>query len=99
MFIIIRLWDNLDDEQIISSLKDHLRNEIIEDINECAYKIATSAKNYSSKMNYLSPFAKKAQELKKYNYIGGKKDDITVIVAQIVMNSQHHSKFSNKIYL
>ncbi len=50
-------------------------------------------------MNYLSPFAKKAQEIKKYNYIGGKKDDITVIVAQIEMLSQNNLKFSNKIWL
>lgn len=34
--------------------------------------------------NYLSPFAKRARELPKYKYyIGGKSDDITVIVAEI----------------
>ncbi len=39
----------------------------------------------------MSPFAKGAREY-YYDYIGGKPDDITVIVAQVILGTKHDSQ-------
>ena len=44
--------------------------------------IAKEAERYSYLQHYMSPFAESARA-HNYHYIGGKPDDITVIVAQV----------------
>jgi hypothetical protein len=51
-----------------------------------AKDLVDEAFDKSNDKNYFSPFAKKAQENKKF-YIGGKPDDITVIVAYVSINN------------
>jgi len=50
--------------------------------------IARSAYELGKKKDYLSPFAKEARKTKgRYNYIGGKHDDITVVVARVRLSA------------
>ena len=53
--------------------------------------IATEAEKYSLQQHYMSPFAKGARE-QYYDYMGGKPDDITVIVAQVVLAKNENNK-------
>ena len=76
------MWDNLYNEQIITILHNHLSDGKIQNTDICAMEIALIAEQYSNDKNYFSPFAKKAQ-IQNQRHIGGKKDDITVIVAQV----------------
>jgi protein phosphatase PTC7 len=48
----------------------------------------------SNDKNYFSPFAKKAQDNKRY-YLGGKPDDITIIVAQVTLTSNENTCSEN----
>lgn len=52
-----------------------------------AEMIAKEAEKYSHNQNYTSPFAKGARE-QFYDYRGGKPDDVTVIVAQVILADQ-----------
>jgi len=89
------LWDNLYVEQIVFILKKYyeiemkeLNNEKIEKKSEVfIYKpknlseiITNTAENVSLDSNYKSPFSVRSKGV----YLGGKHDDITVIVAQII---------------
>jgi len=47
--------------------------------------IAKEAEKFSYNQGYISPFAKSARE-NFFDYAGGKPDDITVIVAQIILS-------------
>ena len=66
-----------------------------------AEKIAKLAEEKSREINYESPFTKKAKEYGYFNFKGGKKDDITVIVSQILMDEDNedydYNKFKNKM--
>lgn len=53
---------------------------------EASTCIARTSEMMSYKKDYDSPFAKNARECGK-NHPGGKKDDITVVVAQVVIHS------------
>ena len=81
------LWDNLYDADIEKYLTAFLSND--EQINKpeiIAKLIAQQAEKMSQKMEYESPFTREA---KKHGlvYMGGKPDDITVVVAQIIENN------------
>ncbi len=56
---------------------------MINNVGAVAECLAKKAEQLSYKHDYLSPFAKGAREA-NIPYIGGKEDDITVIVAQVV---------------
>jgi hypothetical protein len=75
------LWDNLYDDIIVDILN---RGTAIRP-EELAQVLVEEAYEKSQDKTYLSPFAKKAQENKK-PYLGGKPDDITVIVALVTNN-------------
>jgi hypothetical protein len=53
---------------------------------ELAKELVEEAYEKSNNKNYFSPFAKKAQENKKF-YLGGKPDDITIIVAFVTLTN------------
>lgn len=53
--------------------------------------IAKEAEKFSYLSNYVSPFAESARA-HNYDYIGGKPDDITVIVAQIQLDKSQSPK-------
>jgi protein phosphatase PTC7 len=71
------VFDNVYDADMEPCILDNKTPESRADcIGEKAYKMSHDRK-------YFSPFAKGAKEAGKY-YIGGKKDDITVVVAEII---------------
>ena len=81
------LWDNLENDQIISIVNKNSTGGQINSIEYLAEKLTFEAEKYSLDKTYLSPFAKKKninQNTSSKN-IGGKQDDITVVVAQIEM--------------
>jgi protein phosphatase PTC7 len=75
------LWDNLFNVKIIDLIRPFIRDrDDILDPSLVAEIIAKEAERYSNSQNYLSPFGKCARE-NFYDYVGGKPDDITVIIA------------------
>ena len=93
------LWDNLDDNQIIKQIhichgsgeqehKMKKEGEVnasyphVDETLEMAKCIAHSAHFFSMQKGYESPFAKGAAKEGKL-YMGGKEDDITVMVSKI----------------
>ena len=77
------LWDNLDTHQIITVIEKFISTDgKIRNTKRLAEEIALEAEKKSNEKTYMSPFAKKALS-HGYKYVGGKPDDITVIVAQL----------------
>lgn len=79
------LFDNLYDIKIIELMRPFLRDrDDIIDPSLVAEIIAKEAEKFSYNQGYISPFAKSARD-HFFDYAGGKPDDITVIVAQVVL--------------
>ena len=53
----------------------------------CANSIALIARKLSQDESFLSPFAKNARSNGFANVVGGKEDDVTVILAAVSLNS------------
>ena len=82
------LFDNLFDVKIIELVRPFIRDrDEILDPTLVAEIIAKEAEKKSNIGSYMSPFAKGARE-QFYDYIGGKPDDITVIVAQVMLKDK-----------
>lgn len=77
------LWDNLFENQIVNIIQPFygISNKIL-DLNVVAELIGETCERYSLDQRYKSPFSQRSKGL----YLGGKPDDITIIVAQIVKN-------------
>lgn len=76
------LWDNLHRSKIVDIVKPYfIKNNgcIKDDANIIAEIIAKEAEKHSLLQHYMSPFAENARAY-NYEYIGGKPDDITVVV-------------------
>ena len=56
----------------------------MEDMKRVVTQLVERALVYSNDMTYLSPFAKKGSEALSWSYMGGKKDDITVLLGAVV---------------
>ena len=89
------VFDNLYDTDIISQCiqpKINLVSGNIDDIQDTATCISTLAEVTSYKKDFESPFTKsarrhnKTEEQIQEKYLGGKEDDITVIVAQVKLH-------------
>jgi len=76
------LWDNVENE-IIKEIIGNNQRETQAELDIIARKIATVAHENSMDTKKFSPFAAKAWD-KGYALTGGKLDDITVIVAQVM---------------
>ena len=95
------LWDNLNNDQILTIMKKYyeIQAEEVkkENINisttlllhpkKASEIITYTAEHVSLDQNYKSPFSIRSKGL----YLGGKHDDITVIVAQVI--NKHTPKF------
>jgi protein phosphatase PTC7 len=80
------LWDNMEVEDLLKEI-NYLSakfNTLNIDTNYLSKIISQRAEELSRDVNHYSPFARKAIENKYRNFSGGKPDDITVIVAQIL---------------
>ncbi len=77
------LWDNIFEDQILSVIKPFYQADYkIKDLNIVANLLAELTEKLSLSPKYKSPFSVKSRGL----YLGGKSDDITIIIAQIVPN-------------
>jgi protein phosphatase PTC7 len=77
------LWDNLYDIQILNIIKPFFNlNSKLQDPTTVAEMIGQTCERISRDERYKSPFCMRSGGI----YLGGKPDDITVIVAQIVRN-------------
>ena len=75
------LWDNLYTFKIIELIRPFIRgSDNLDDPELISEIISTEAERMSKEKGYLSPFAKNAHKY-HYDYMGGKQDDITVMVA------------------
>lgn len=75
------LWDNMFENQILQIIKPYYEHsDTLTNLNSIAKRIAENCEKISNNTRYKSPFSQRSGGL----YIGGKPDDITVIVAQIV---------------
>jgi protein phosphatase PTC7 len=83
------LWDNVEVNKIIECLNDFSRNSnsIQIDTTVFAKSLSIIAEDLSRDKNHYSPFCKKAMEYNKSGkkYFGGKPDDITIVVAQVIL--------------
>ena len=52
-------------------------------------KIVEKTYRYSTDSSYLSPFAKIGSQVLSWEFLGGKLDDITVLLAAITDSSNH----------
>ena len=85
------LWDNVFDENVIEIVEPFLKDyDQIKDLDLVADLITKKAFELSKQENYMSPFAKGAQS-HRYHFIGGKMDDITVVIGQVVLKDQQSS--------
>jgi serine/threonine protein phosphatase PrpC len=86
------LFDNVYEEEILEILSmDVVQN----DTQAMAQEIALAASRLAHQQNRMSPFAKGAQLANLY-YMGGKVDDITVIVSKVVPNNEEEAKLSKE---
>jgi len=77
------LWDNLFEHQIMQIIKPFYEmSERIIDLQILAELIGETCFRYSTDSRWKSPFCKRSGGL----YLGGKPDDITIIVSQIIKN-------------
>ena len=75
------LWDNLYPSMILDLMRPFVRRG--DDLVDCdliAEIICNEAEKLSKDPGFVSPFAKKAYNYHQ-DYLGGKEDDITVVIA------------------
>lgn len=89
------LFDNLHTDQILDCIRPFLSfGDKILDPSLVAEIIARQAFDFSNNVTWDSPFAQKARS-NFFEYLGGKDDDITVIVGQIFINNKIVKEFDN----
>lgn len=93
------LWDNVEVNKIIECLNDFSRRAFSMQIDTCAFakKLSYIAEDLSRDKSYYSPFCKKAIEYNKSGkkYLGGKPDDITIVVGQIILSNKNEDDQEN----
>lgn len=79
------LWDNLNVEQVLEILPKYNEDKDTSTINTQKFSnaLAEEAERLSMNQEYMSPFALNAKKLNR-RYVGGKPDDVSVIVSQIL---------------
>ena len=82
---ILSYSDGFSDNLFEDHIRTLLEKEILDglELNSIADNLANIAKKYSVDDKYLSPFAKAASVHYVQRYLGGKPDDITVVVAKV----------------
>ncbi len=73
------LWDNLYESQILTIVRPIVESGS-SDLNQVAKAIGDVCLKYSMDRRWISPFAKRSNGY----FVGGKDDDITIVVAQII---------------
>jgi len=81
------MLDNLYVKNIKECIHPLMEKYHLSDAKQAADCLAKQSEKLGDDPSYYSPFAKSAAE-EGINYMGGKSDDITVIVAQIKSKSE-----------
>jgi len=84
------IFDNIPDSVLVKEVGSLQRGPEAPDaaeIQACANSIALIARKLSQDESFLSPFAKNARANGFSNVVGGKEDDVTVILAAVSLNS------------
>jgi len=84
------IFDNIPDSVLVKEVGSLQRGPDAPDaaeIQACANSIALIARKLSQDESFLSPFAKNARANGFANVVGGKEDDVTVILAAVSLNS------------
>lgn len=84
------IFDNIPDSVLVKEVGSLQRGPDAPDaaeIQACANSIALIARKLSQDESFLSPFAKNARANGFSNVVGGKEDDVTVILAAVSLNS------------
>jgi len=90
------LFDNLEDKQIVDTIKPFVQADPnLADVELLSEMIAELAYKFSLDEKHMSPFAKKAYEA-YYDFVGGKSDDITVVVGQVKIRGPQMSLETNE---
>eukprot|EP00824_Muranothrix_gubernata_P007277 TRINITY_DN19328_c0_g1_i2.p1 TRINITY_DN19328_c0_g1~~TRINITY_DN19328_c0_g1_i2.p1 ORF type:complete len:233 (-),score=16.94 TRINITY_DN19328_c0_g1_i2:29-727(-) len=88
------LWDNLYETSIVNVLKPFVQGDnFSEKIDQAIKNLADSAYQVAYSQNIQTPFQDKAQNA-GLNWRGGKPDDITILLGQIVFD--HHDDTSTQ---
>lgn len=84
------LWDNLEVKDILGIVNkiSQKRESVSLDTKYLAEVLSSKAEKYSRDPNHCSPFVKRAFEQGRRGIYGGKPDDITIIIAQIVQETR-----------
>lgn len=78
------LWDNLDDYMILEEIESHLKNPNDEEsVQRTAHALAARARELAFDPRYMSPFAKNARAAGIQAVMGGKPDDITILLSSV----------------
>merc|ERR1711997_350743 len=83
------IFDNIPDSVLgkeIGTLQSGTAEPDAAEIQACANSIALIARKLSQDESFLSPFAKNARASGLGNIVGGKEDDVTVILAAVSLN-------------
>jgi len=85
------IFDNIPDSVLVKEVGSLQRGRVnapdAAEIQACANSIAFIARQLSQDESFLSPFAKNARANGFSNVVGGKEDDVTVILAAVSLNS------------
>ncbi|UJR23647.1 hypothetical protein I4U23_026632 [Adineta vaga] len=79
------LWDNLPDSMILEEVKK-IAEPTLDNLQQIAHALAKRALDNGHDPKFNSPFAKSAKRALGINIIGGKPDDITVLLAVVTSN-------------
>lgn len=83
-FIVIAtdgLWDNVNESSLLIEISK-IKSYLLEDLEKVAQLLAKKAVELAFDPDYVSPFALSAQR-NGINIIGGKPDDVTVLLARV----------------
>jgi protein phosphatase PTC7 len=82
------LWDNMDNDRILSILKSCCDGNHIINAQKVSDILAEEAEKLSLDENYNSPFAINARK-NNLRFNGGKPDDISIIITQVLDKAEH----------
>ncbi|KAI5959360.1 PTC7 [Candida theae] len=84
MFATDGVTDNVVPKDIEIFLKDHLEDKKDAKLNDVAKKFVSEVVKVSKDGNFPSAFAQELSRLTGQKYLGGKEDDITVVLVKVV---------------
>jgi len=91
-------FDNLFDEDILKILS-HVKEGTLEEIEKTVSVLGEKAVELAADKTYMSPFSVEAQKLGYLRTVGGKVDDVTVIVSVVQADEKEDKEWTFKAKL